>query len=136
MQVDPEADPFAAIRDATNAHRAMHAGCGAYPYSNGALLGALAAAVSARRILELGTALGYIPEAAWSDFLHAAASPCIVLDQSRPELDLSVVKVMVPGLRHFWRRLGPGRLWDVPAALGRTPRATDEDSINPLSVFF
>jgi predicted O-methyltransferase YrrM len=51
-------DPFAKVRTATNAHRAKH-GCGAYPYDNGPLLAALAAAADARRILELGTALGY-----------------------------------------------------------------------------
>jgi predicted O-methyltransferase YrrM len=51
-------DPFAKIRTATNAHRARH-GCSAYPYDNGPLLAALAAAANARRILELGTALGY-----------------------------------------------------------------------------
>src|SRR3974390_3217470 len=51
-------DPFAKIRNATNAHRAQH-GCSAFPYGNGPLLAALAAAADARRILELGTALGY-----------------------------------------------------------------------------
>jgi predicted O-methyltransferase YrrM len=51
-------DPFAKVRTATNAHRAKH-GCNAYPYDNGPLLAALAAAADARRILELGTALGY-----------------------------------------------------------------------------
>jgi predicted O-methyltransferase YrrM len=51
-------DPFAKIRTATNAHRAKH-GCNAFPYDNGPLLAALAAAANARRILELGTALGY-----------------------------------------------------------------------------
>ncbi|MEK8104196.1 YcaO-like family protein [Micromonospora sp. M12] len=60
----------------------------------------------------------------------------IVVDQSRPDIDLAVVKVVVPGLRHFWRRLGPGRLWDVPAELGRDPLAVDETSANPLNVFF
>ena len=54
----PGPDPFAKIRAATNAHRVRH-GCGAYPYDNGPLLAALAAAANARRILELGTALGY-----------------------------------------------------------------------------
>ena len=54
----PTSDPFAALREATLAHRAQH-GCGAYPYDNGALLGVLAAAANARRVLELGTALGY-----------------------------------------------------------------------------
>src|SRR5262245_18811369 len=52
------ADPFADVRAATLTHRARH-GCGAHPYGNGALLGMLAAAAQARRILELGTALGY-----------------------------------------------------------------------------
>jgi predicted O-methyltransferase YrrM len=51
-------DPFAKIRNATNSHRAQH-GCSAFPYSNGPLLAALAGAANARRILELGTALGY-----------------------------------------------------------------------------
>lgn len=55
----PSGDPFAQIRKATDQHRARHHGCGAYPYANGPLLSALAAAVQARRILELGTALGY-----------------------------------------------------------------------------
>jgi predicted O-methyltransferase YrrM len=54
----PAIDPFANIRAATDVHRAQH-GCGAYPYDNGPLLAALAAAAGARRILELGTALGY-----------------------------------------------------------------------------
>ena len=29
----------------------------------------------------------------------------LVLDQTRPEIGLPVVKVVVPGLRHFWARL-------------------------------
>jgi predicted O-methyltransferase YrrM len=51
-------DPFAKVRDATLSHRAKH-GCTAWPYDNGPLLAALAGAVDARRILELGCALGY-----------------------------------------------------------------------------
>jgi predicted O-methyltransferase YrrM len=53
-----QSDPFVKVREATLAHRAKH-GCGAYPYDNGPLLGVIAAAADARRILELGTALGY-----------------------------------------------------------------------------
>ena len=51
-------DPFATILTTTNTHRAQH-GCGAYPYDKGSLLGTLAAAVNAQRIVEVGTALGY-----------------------------------------------------------------------------
>ena len=53
-----QSDPFASIRDGTDAHRARHH-CGAYPFSDGPTLAVIAAAVGARRILELGTALGY-----------------------------------------------------------------------------
>ena len=66
-------DQFAAVREATLKHRAVH-GCGAYPYDNGALLGALAAAANARRVLELGTALGYT--ALW----FAKGAPQAVID--------------------------------------------------------
>lgn len=51
-------DRYAAIRDGTDAHRARHH-CGAYPFSDGPALSVIAAAVGARRVLELGTALGY-----------------------------------------------------------------------------
>ena len=70
------------------------------------------------------------------DLASAAGLDVIVVDQTRQDIELAVARVVVPGLRHFWRRLGPGRLWDVPAALGRFPLAPDEDSVNPYSVFF
>lgn len=60
----------------------------------------------------------------------------IVLDQTRPDIELAVVKVMVPGLRHFWRRLGPGRLYDVPVELGWTKAPTPEAELNRVSLFF
>lgn len=51
-------DPFSHVQRETDRHRAQH-GCWAYPHADGRLLGVLAAAISAGRILELGTALGY-----------------------------------------------------------------------------
>jgi oxazoline/thiazoline synthase len=60
----------------------------------------------------------------------------LVTDMTRPDVDLRVVKVMVPGLRHFWRRLAPGRLYDVPVRLGWLPAPLTEDQLNPRSVFF
>jgi ribosomal protein S12 methylthiotransferase accessory factor len=43
---------------------------------------------------------------------------------------------MVPGMRHFWRRLGPGRLYDVPVKLGWLAEPTPEDKVNHWNVFF
>jgi bacteriocin biosynthesis cyclodehydratase domain-containing protein len=59
----------------------------------------------------------------------------LVLDQTRPEVGLPVVKVIVPGLRHFWARLAPGRLYDVPVALGWLPRPLAEEELNPVPMF-
>jgi len=73
-------DPFAAIRETTNRHRAQH-GCGAYPYASGALLGVLAGAANARRILELGTALGYT--ALW--FAYGAPDAVVDTIEADPE---------------------------------------------------
>jgi ribosomal protein S12 methylthiotransferase accessory factor len=47
-----------------------------------------------------------------------------------------VARVVVPGLRHFWRRLGPGRLYDVPVRLGWLAAPVAEAQLNPLSMFF
>ena len=60
----------------------------------------------------------------------------IVINQSRPEIELSVAKVFTPGLRHFWRRSAPGRLYDVPVKLGWLDRPLAEEALNPRSVFF
>lgn len=68
--------------------------------------------------------------------VEGAGLEVLVADQTRPDLDLSVTKVIVPGLRHFWRRLGPGRLFDVPVQQGWSDSVTREDELNPLSVFF
>ena len=56
----------------------------------------------------------------------------LVLDQTRPDVEVPVVKVVVPGLRHFYRRLAPGRLYDVPVKLGWRDRPLTEDQLNPL----
>lgn len=60
----------------------------------------------------------------------------LVLNQTRPDIQLPVVKVIVPGLRHFWNRLAPGRLYDVPVALGRLDGPTASEHLNPIPMFF
>ena len=56
----------------------------------------------------------------------------LVLDQTRPDIEVPVVRVIVPGLRHFYRRFGPGRLYDVPVKLGLRDRPLSENELNPL----
>ena len=59
----------------------------------------------------------------------------LVCDLTRPDIGLSVARVFVPPLRHFWRRLAPGRLYDVPVAMGLRKRPLAEEEMNPTSLF-
>jgi len=53
-------DRYGQVRDESERHREEHGrGCTVYPTASGPLLGVLAAATGARRVLELGTGLGY-----------------------------------------------------------------------------
>lgn len=59
----------------------------------------------------------------------------LVLDQTRSEIGCPVVKVIVPGMRHFWVRRAPGRLYDVPVKMGWLSSPTREEDLNPLPMF-
>jgi ribosomal protein S12 methylthiotransferase accessory factor len=83
---------------------------------------------------------------AWSDDMAEDVRACqavveraglemLVLDQTRPEVGLPVAKVIVPGLRHFWARFAPGRLYDVPSRLGWLPAPLAEEDLNPIPMF-
>jgi oxazoline/thiazoline synthase len=56
----------------------------------------------------------------------------LVLDQTRPDIDVPVVRVIVPGMRHFYRRFAPGRLYDVPVKLGWREQPLPESELNPI----
>jgi ribosomal protein S12 methylthiotransferase accessory factor len=64
--------------------------------------------------------------------LDEAGLELIVVDKTRPDLGVHVIQAIVPGLRHFWPRFGPGRLYDVPPALGWLPRPLGEGELNPV----
>jgi bacteriocin biosynthesis cyclodehydratase domain-containing protein len=83
----------------------------------------------------------------WSDDIHQDVLNCVkiarqvglemlVLNQTRPDIGLPVVKVIVPGLRHFWSRFGAGRLYDVPVKLGWLTTPLTEDQMNPMPMVF
>jgi ribosomal protein S12 methylthiotransferase accessory factor len=56
----------------------------------------------------------------------------MVLNQTRPDVEVSVVRVIVPGLRHFYRRFAPGRLYDIPIKLGLRDRPMPENELTPF----
>ena len=58
----------------------------------------------------------------------------LVLDQTRPDIGMPVARVIVPGLRHFWQRFAPGRLYDVPVEMGRRDSPLAENELNPAAV--
>lgn len=83
----------------------------------------------------------------WSDDLLKDVNTCaeiverkgmelLVLDQTRPDVGLRVVKVIVPGLRHYWPRFGPGRLYDVPVQQDWLTGPMTEAQLNPFPIFF
>lgn len=59
----------------------------------------------------------------------------LVLDQTRRDLGMKVVKVIVPGMRHFWKRLGAGRLYDVPVQMGWRKEPMLEAQLNPFPLW-
>ncbi|MET9722767.1 TOMM precursor leader peptide-binding protein [Streptomyces zaomyceticus] len=59
----------------------------------------------------------------------------LVLDQTRADLGIPVVKVIVPGMRQFWARFAPGRLFDVPVTLGRLSSPLSREELNPVPLF-
>jgi oxazoline/thiazoline synthase len=57
----------------------------------------------------------------------------LVLDQTRPDTQVPVVRVIVPGLRQVERHFSPGRLYDVPVKLGLRKRPLWEAELIPLT---
>jgi ribosomal protein S12 methylthiotransferase accessory factor len=55
----------------------------------------------------------------------------LVLNQTRSDIGLPVVKVIVPGMRQFWARFGKGRLYDIPKKMGWLNFSLKESELNP-----
>jgi ribosomal protein S12 methylthiotransferase accessory factor len=50
-----------------------------------------------------------------TELARKAGIEILVLDQTRADVGLPVAKVVMPGMRHFWARFAPGRLYDAPS---------------------
>ncbi|HTZ66150.1 MAG TPA: TOMM precursor leader peptide-binding protein [Roseiarcus sp.] len=85
---------------------------------------------------EFGAKFGYLDTreqaTACVSLAKQAGLDFLVLDQTRPDVETPVVRVIVPGLRHFYRRFAPGRLYDVPVKLGLRERPLKESELNPI----
>lgn len=66
------------------------------------------------------------------ELARARGLEMLVPDQTRDDVELAVVKVVVPGLRPFWPRFAPGRLYDVPLERGWVQCSRSEEEINPI----
>ena len=64
--------------------------------------------------------------------VEALGMEMLVLDLTRADIRMPAARVLVPGLRHFRPRFAPGRLYDVPVALGWVPAPTAEADLNPV----
>ncbi|HZM79816.1 MAG TPA: TOMM precursor leader peptide-binding protein [Candidatus Limnocylindrales bacterium] len=67
--------------------------------------------------------------------LRRAGLEMLVLNHTRPDIGLAAVKVIVPGMRHFWARFAPGRLYDVPVQMGQRAQPIEFDELNPIPLF-
>lgn len=59
----------------------------------------------------------------------------LILDQTRLDIGLKVAKVIVPGMRHFWKRLDSGRLYDVPVKMRWLQEPLKENQLNPFPMW-
>jgi oxazoline/thiazoline synthase len=66
------------------------------------------------------------------DLARRAGLDFLVLNQTRPDVEVPIVRVIVPGLRHFYQRFAPGRLYDVPVKLGLRDRPLPESELTPF----
>ena len=66
--------------------------------------------------------------------VEARGMEFLVLDQTRPDIGMPVARVIVPGMRHFWERFAPGRLFDIPVSMGWRESRLSEQRLNPVPV--
>lgn len=69
------------------------------------------------------------------DLLKKQNLDALMAEMTLPNIPLSTVKVIIPSLRHFWSRLGPGRLYDVPVAMKWLKFPKHEEQMNPVPYF-
>jgi oxazoline/thiazoline synthase len=68
--------------------------------------------------------------------LKATGLDAFVVNFSRSDANAISVRIVAPGLRSVWPRYAPGRLYDVPFALGWHSRILQESELNPVPMLY
>ena len=66
--------------------------------------------------------------------IKKAGMEVFVLNYTRPDIGVPTSKVIIPGMRHFWKRFGPGRIYSVPVQMGWLKKILPEDNLNPIEL--
>ena len=64
--------------------------------------------------------------------MEEAGLEVLRLELTRSDVGVPVVTMIVPGLRSFYARFAPGRLFDVPVSLGWLREPTPERILNAV----
>lgn len=66
--------------------------------------------------------------------LHRLGIDVLAIDQTDPDIGVPVMRILAPGLYHFWRRLGGKRLTEVPQKMGWASEEERSRLLNPYSI--
>jgi ribosomal protein S12 methylthiotransferase accessory factor len=58
----------------------------------------------------------------------------LIMDYTTPSFKVPVVRIIVPGMRHFRARFAPGRLYKVPKTMGWQSRPISENDLTRIPV--
>ena len=60
---------------------------------------------------------------------------CCIFDYSRADIPFKTLKVIIPGLCHFWPQFGSHRLYETPVSQGWLSKAITEQDFNPIPLY-
>jgi ribosomal protein S12 methylthiotransferase accessory factor len=70
------------------------------------------------------------------EVMRGAELEVLVLNQTRPDVGLPVMRVVAPGLCHIWPRLGTRRLFEMPVRMNWLDAPKSEAELNRWPIYF
>jgi thiazole/oxazole-forming peptide maturase SagD family component len=68
------------------------------------------------------------------DVVSAKGMEVLLLDLSRPDVEMAVARAVIVGMRQIYPRFAPGRMYEVPVKLGWRLRPPTEAQLNPTDL--